>query len=241
MLVKYSVYPPSQTYQQHALAGGGSGLWRSSCRPSGLGRRSGPVPVAYGLHGRWSVVLFVRRPQQARATVPWLAPQLEAHVQPGQLVRPLGGGPSPHTMGLHHMHRTAPPRPAHASRSVPIAGGEIEVTLLCAGGQGTLPAAGGVRCARCARRDRSGASPGSSEPPQTARLTRCVPLRSQVVRSSWPCCVPRGRACCRLRAGRAASVVLAELPGCHPGPSHAPALAFAAALWIYTSACAPPP
>ena len=144
-------------------------------------------------------------------------------------------GPAPH----------APYRPAapgsRVARSVPIAGGEIEVTLLCAGGQGTLPAAGGVRCARCARRDRSGASPGSSEPPQTARLTRCVPLRSQVVRSSWPCCVPRGRACCRLRAGRAASVVLAELPGCHPGPSHAPALAFAAALWIYTSACAPPP
>ena len=68
--LKYSVYPPSQTYQQHALPGGGSGLWRSSCRPSGLARRSGPVPVAYGLHGRWSVVLFARRTQQARATVP---------------------------------------------------------------------------------------------------------------------------------------------------------------------------
>ena len=216
-------------------------LCRSSCRPSGLGRPSGTVLVEYRLHGRWSVAPAVRRYQQARGSVPWVTPQPMAHVQPVQLVRALGGGPSPHTMGLHHMHRTAPPRPAHASRSVPIAGGEIEVTLLCAGGQGTLPAAGGVRCARCARRDRSGASPGSSEPPQTARLTRCVPLRSQVVRSSWPCCVPRGRACCRLRAGRAASVVLAELPGCHPGPSHAPALAFAAALWIYTSACAPPP
>ena len=73
--LKYSVYPPSQTYQQHALPGGGSGLWRSSCRPSGLGRRSGPVPVAYGLHGRWIVVPFVRWPQQARGTVPWVTPQ----------------------------------------------------------------------------------------------------------------------------------------------------------------------
>ena len=50
--VKYTVYPPSQTYQQHALAGGGSGLWGSSCPPSACGRRSGRVPVAYGLHGR---------------------------------------------------------------------------------------------------------------------------------------------------------------------------------------------
>ena len=68
--LKYTVYPPSQTYQQHALAGGGSGLWGSSCRPSACGRRSGPVPVAYGLHGRWGVAPVARRFQQARATVP---------------------------------------------------------------------------------------------------------------------------------------------------------------------------
>ena len=115
--LQYSVYPPSQTYQQHALPGGGSGLWRSSCRPSACGRRSGPVPVAYGHYGRWSVALFVRWPQQARATVPWVAAQLEAHVQPGQLVRPLGGGPSPHTMGLHH--RPVPPCAARLTRRAP--------------------------------------------------------------------------------------------------------------------------
>ena len=40
--VKYSVYPPSQTYQEHALAGGGSGLWGSSCRPSACGRLWAP-------------------------------------------------------------------------------------------------------------------------------------------------------------------------------------------------------
>ena len=53
LAVSSSFYHPLQRYQQHALAGGGSGLWGSSCRPSACGRRSGPVPVAYGLHGRW--------------------------------------------------------------------------------------------------------------------------------------------------------------------------------------------
>ena len=38
LTLKYTVYPPSQTYQQHALAGGGSGLWGSLCRPSTCGR-----------------------------------------------------------------------------------------------------------------------------------------------------------------------------------------------------------
>jgi len=106
--------------------------------------------------------------------------------------------------------RTSPPRAAHALRSVPIAGGEVELALLCAGGQGTLPASGRARCARCARRDRSGATLGSAGPPRAARLARRVPLRSQAVRSSWPCCAPLRRARCRLRAGRAARVVLAE-------------------------------
>ena len=69
-VAQYTVYPPSETYQQHALPGGGSGLWGSSCRPSACGRRSGPVPVAYGLHGRWSVAPFARRHQQAQDTMP---------------------------------------------------------------------------------------------------------------------------------------------------------------------------
>ena len=58
-----------------------------------------------------------RRHQQARATVSWVAPQLEAHVQPGQLVRALGGGPPPHTMGLHH--RPVPPCAARLTRRAP--------------------------------------------------------------------------------------------------------------------------
>ena len=40
--LKYSVYPPSQTYQQHALPGGGSGLWGSSCRRAPVGDAAAP-------------------------------------------------------------------------------------------------------------------------------------------------------------------------------------------------------
>ena len=90
----------------------------------------GPVPVAYRLHGRWSVVLVARRPQQARAAVPWVAGQLRPHAQPVQARARLwrraiacGDGPA-------RPHRTAPPRPEDASRSAPIAGGEIELALL---------------------------------------------------------------------------------------------------------------
>ena len=63
------------------------------------------------------VAPVARLPQQARATVPWVAPQLEAHVQPGQLVRALGGGPPPHAMAQHD--RSAPPRTARPTRCVP--------------------------------------------------------------------------------------------------------------------------
>ena len=68
--VKYTVYPPSQTYQQHALAGGGSGLWGSSCRPSRLWATLAPLPVAYRLNGRWRVAPIARRHQRAQDTVP---------------------------------------------------------------------------------------------------------------------------------------------------------------------------
>ena len=44
--------------------------------------------------------------------------------------------------------RTAPPRPADALRSPPIAGGEVELALLCAEGQGTQPALGRAYRAR---------------------------------------------------------------------------------------------
>ena len=93
------------------------GLWRSSCRPSGLGRRGGPFPVAYMLHGRWSVAPVARWPQQAHATVPWVTPQLLAHAQPVQLARVFDGGPPPH--GMAQYDSPAPSRRARPTRRVP--------------------------------------------------------------------------------------------------------------------------
>ena len=54
--------------------------------------------------------------QQARASGPWVVPQLKVLVQPGQLVRTLGGGPLPHAMTQHHS--SAPPRHARPTRRV---------------------------------------------------------------------------------------------------------------------------
>ena len=49
--------------------------------------------------------------------MPWVAPQLQAHAQPGQLVRALGGGPPPHAMAQHS--RPAPPLTVRPTRCVP--------------------------------------------------------------------------------------------------------------------------
>ena len=57
------------------------------------------------------------------------------------LVCLLGVGLPPHATAKHDS-TTAPPRPADASRSAPIAGGKVELELMCAGGQDTLPASG---------------------------------------------------------------------------------------------------
>jgi len=72
--------------------------------------------------------------------------------------------------------RTAPHRPADASRSAPIAGGEVELALRYGGWQGTPPASGRACRARCARRDRSGASLGSPALPRRARPTCAAPI-----------------------------------------------------------------
>ena len=186
---QYTVFPPSETYQQHALPGGGSGLWGSSCRPSACGRRSGPVPVAYGLHGRWSVVLFVRWPQQARASVPWVAPQLEAHVQPGQLVRPLGGGPPSHAMAQHH--RRVPPRTARLTRRAPTDRRAVRSSWHCCAPRGR--ARGRLRAGHVARVEHAETARVRlwAAPHHPAAPGRRVPLRTdrRAVRSSWalPC------------------------------------------------------
>ena len=73
---------------------------------------------------------------------------------------PVRGGPAPARDGQTRQPRTTPLRPADASRSAPIAGGKVELELMCAGGQDTLPAPGKACRARCARRYHSGAPRG---------------------------------------------------------------------------------
>ena len=126
-------YHPLQRYQQHALAGGGSGLWGASCRPSASGRRCGPVAMSNALHGRSRVAPIARRHQQARASVPWVAPQLQAHAQPGQLVRAFGRGPPPHAGTQHRPAR--PPCTARPTRRAPSRSQVVRWSWPCAAAQ----------------------------------------------------------------------------------------------------------
>ena len=128
-----SFYHPLQRYQQHALAGGGSGLWGSSCRPSASGRRCGPVAMSNALHGRSRVAPIARRHQQARASVPWVAPQLQAHAQPGELVRAFGRGPPPHAGTQHRPVR--PPCTARPTRRAPSRSQVVRWSWPCAAAQ----------------------------------------------------------------------------------------------------------
>ena len=121
-------------------------------------------------------------PQQARASVPWVAPQLEAHVQPGQLVRTLGGGPPPHAMAQHD--RPVPPRTARPTRRGPHPSQAVRLSWPCgtAGGRARRR----LRAERVARvvlaetaRVRPWAVPHCPAAPG-----RRVPHRSQAVRSS---------------------------------------------------------
>ena len=123
------------------------------------------------------VAPVARLPQQARASVPWVAPQLEAHVQPVQLVRALGGGPPPHAMAQHD--RPAPPRTARPTRCVPHPSQAVRWSWPCAAAHSR---------ARCRRRARHVARVEHAE---TARVRpwavphcpaapgRRVPRRSQ--------------------------------------------------------------
>ena len=67
----------------------------------------------------WTVAVapVACRPQQTRATVPWVAPQPMAHAQPVQLLRAFGGGPPPHAIARHDS--PTPPRTARSTRRVP--------------------------------------------------------------------------------------------------------------------------
>ena len=149
--------PPGKTYQQHALA---RGVWLTSCRPSVRGWRSGPVPMRSVLYGRWA---SRRSPVGRNRPVP----QCHGWCRSPRHMRSLCSSCTPLAEDLRHTRSpstTAPHRPADASRFVPIAGGEIELALLCATAQGTMPASGKARCARCARRDCPGAPLGGATP-----------------------------------------------------------------------------
>ena len=133
-----------------------------------------------------------RLPQQARASGPWVVQQLEAHVQPGQLVRALGGGPLPHAMTQHHS--SAPPRHARPTRRGRRRSQAVRLSWPCgeAGGR-ARPCR--LRAGRVARVGHAETARGRAwaVPPRPAAPSRRVPRRSQAVRSSWPCRAPRGR------------------------------------------------
>ena len=78
--------------------------------------------------------------------------------------------------------RTSPNRPAHALRSASIAGGEIELALLCAEGQGMLPTPGRACRERCARR--AARVPSWTEPCPCVSLCRRVVDLHERVRTS---------------------------------------------------------
>ena len=105
-----------------------------------------------------------RRHQQARATVPWVAPQLEAHVQPGQLVSALGGGPPPRAMARRD--RPVPPRTAQPTRRGRRRSQAVRLSWPCGEAGGRARAAGfGQGVSRALRTPRPpGGAPGQSRP-----------------------------------------------------------------------------
>ena len=112
--IKYTVYPPSQTYQQHALAGGGSGLWGSSCRPSACGRRWAPSRWRTGsMDGGGSRCSFVIPSRLVQLCHEWR--------RSSRRMRSLHSSCAPWAEGLHHTRwpcTTGPYRPAPPGRRV---------------------------------------------------------------------------------------------------------------------------
>ena len=163
-VVPYLFFYPLESYQQHACARGIALL--ASC----VGRAVRVFVAAASPRPGWKHALRTPRgrrsgrpsAQQARATH-WATAQPRALAASdfwqGALrvlctPRPLGCAP--------RQSRIAPPCPADASVSALTARGMGRASLLCAGGQGTLPASGKASCARCARRDRSGRTRGQA-------------------------------------------------------------------------------
>ena len=89
--------------------------------------------MSNALHGRSRVAPIARRHQQARASVPWVAPQLQVHAQPGQLVRAFGRGPPPHAGTQHRPAR--PPCTARPTRRAPSRSQVVRWSWPCAAAQ----------------------------------------------------------------------------------------------------------
>ena len=168
--------------------------------------------------------------------------QTLARVQPVQLVRAFGGGPPPHGMTPHDS--LTPHRRARPTRRAPHPSQAVRWSWHCRG----------PPCrARCRLRARLAARLVLAE---TARVRhwialhrpappgRRVALRTDRRRRGQA--GPAVRRCTGHAAGCGQGVLRAlcspRPPGCVPGPSHAPALALAAAsrIWLGVKACPNP-
>ena len=136
----YFFYHPCKRYQQHAPARSSPRLWRPSCRPSAWGRRGGPF--------RWMTCTLDATWASCRSSV---GPAGSCHCHglwrnPRELVQLVcssrfgWGGPTLHT--LARRDSPASPRSARPTRRFPhwSQAARSRLALMCAGGQGTLPA-----------------------------------------------------------------------------------------------------
>ena len=111
------------------------------------------------LHGRHVGVVPVARRSSRLVPPPWVAAQPRARVQLVQLLHALGDGPSSHALAKHG--RRASPRRARPTGRVPLRSQAVRLSLYWCATRGrarslNAPWFGQARCARCARRDRSG-------------------------------------------------------------------------------------
>jgi len=202
----------------------------------------GLLPVAFRLHGRWRVAPIARRHQQARAAVPQVAAQLEAHAQPAQLVRAVVGRPPPHAMALHHC--PVPSRAARPTRRAPSRSQAMRWSWPCAAAHSR--ARYRLRSGRIVRVEHAETArvrPWAA-PYRPAAPGRRVALRTDRRRRDRAApAVRRGvRARCRLRARPVVRVEHAETawvrPGAKPRPCVSPRRRVAG---LHERAGTPPP
>ena len=200
-------------------------LRAAACRPSGLGRRSGPIAMSNALHGRWASRRSLVFPSR-------LAPQCHGWRRSSRHMCSLCSSCAPLAEGRHHtrwpsttaQHRPAPPRRARPTRAAPIAGGEVELALPSAEGQGARgrpnarpelqPITGGGE--ELSGRTWVQAAPPHLRAPAPRGAQRSTSRRAPALALL---CAPRGRARFRVRARRVARVVHAETARAPPPPA----------------------